>query len=291
MSILERFAEAGCKRVDTQLNELLSLHSAADTRLQEALEYSLLNGGKRLRPLLVYATGQALGANWKVGDRPAMAVELIHAYSLVHDDLPAMDDDDLRRGRPTCHKAYGEATAILVGDALQTLAFQVLVDAEPEVALPMIAALTQASGGQGMVGGQMLDLQAERRQLSVDELQRLHSHKTGALIRCAVRLGGLSAQADEPTLQGLDVYASALGLAFQVQDDLLDIKGDAATLGKNIGADALHGKVTYPSLLGLHGAEQKARDLIQQAKSSLESLPGDWSVLLELADWCIQRDH
>jgi len=291
MSLLDQLAAAGCERVDAQLKELLEATQGPDARLQQALEYSLLNGGKRLRPLLVYATGQALGASWENCDRPAMAVELIHAYSLVHDDLPAMDDDDLRRGRPTCHKAYDEATAILVGDALQTLAFQVLVDAEQPAALLMIKTLAEASGSQGMVGGQMLDLQAEGQQLTLEQLEKLHSHKTGALIRCAVRLGGLAAESEADTLEKLDAYASALGLAFQVQDDLLDIKGDAATLGKNTGADALHHKATYPGLLGLDGAEQKARDLIEQAKSSLGSLPGDWTALLELADWCIQRDH
>lgn len=291
MSALSQLAATGRERVDSRLKELLEAAQGPDARLQEALHYSLLNGGKRLRPLLVYATAQALGASWESCDRPAMAVELIHAYSLVHDDLPAMDDDDLRRGRATCHKAFDEATAILVGDALQTLAFQVLVDSEQPAALLMIKTLAEASGCQGMVGGQMLDLEAEGQQLTLEQLEKLHSHKTGALIRCAVRLGGLAAEAPAATLEKLDAYAAALGLAFQVQDDLLDIKGDAATLGKNTGADALHDKATYPGLLGLEGAEHKALDLIQQAKSSLETLPGDWTALLELADWCIERDH
>ncbi|MDR9469077.1 (2E,6E)-farnesyl diphosphate synthase [Marinospirillum sp.] len=291
MPLLDQLAAAASERVDARLQELLKTSGGPDTRLQQALEYSLLNGGKRLRPLLVYATGQALGASWENCDRPAMAVELIHAYSLVHDDLPAMDDDDLRRGRPTCHKAFDEATAILAGDALQTLAFQVLVNGEQPAALLMAQTLAQASGSQGMVGGQMLDLQAEGEQLTLEQLEKLHRHKTGALIRCAVRLGGLAAEAQATTLEKLDAYASALGLAFQVQDDLLDIKGDAATLGKNTGADALHHKATYPGLLGLEGAEQKAYDLIQEAKSSLQSLPGDWNALLELADWCIQRNY
>ncbi|WP_404416102.1 (2E,6E)-farnesyl diphosphate synthase [Marinospirillum sp.] len=291
MPLLDQLAAAASERVDARLQELLEATRGPDTSLQQALEYSLLNGGKRLRPLLVYATGQALGASWESCDRPAMAVELIHAYSLVHDDLPAMDDDDLRRGRPTCHKAFDEATAILAGDALQTLAFQVLVNGEQPAALLMAQTLAQASGSQGMVGGQMLDLQAEGEQLTLEQLEKLHRHKTGALIRCAVRLGGLVAEAEADTLEKLDAYASALGLAFQVQDDLLDIKGDAATLGKNTGADALHHKATYPGLLGLEGAEQKAYDLIQEAKSSLQSLPGDWNALLELADWCIQRNH
>ncbi|WP_114418005.1 (2E,6E)-farnesyl diphosphate synthase [Marinospirillum perlucidum] len=290
MKLLNNLAASSRQRVDSGLESLLQ-QAGPDARLQEALSYSLLNGGKRLRPLLVYATAQALGADAEVGDAPAMAVELIHAYSLVHDDLPAMDDDDLRRGRPTCHKAFDEATAILAGDALQTLAFQVLAGSQHPAALDMLASLAQASGPQGMVGGQMLDLQAEGQALTLPQLETLHRHKTGALIRCAVRLGGLAAGADQATLDRLDAYASALGLAFQVQDDLLDVKGDAATLGKNTGADALHHKATYPGLLGLTGAEQKAQDLIREAKASLEPLEGDWTFLLELADWCIERDH
>ncbi|SFC47938.1 farnesyl diphosphate synthase [Marinospirillum celere] len=291
MQALNQLASQGRERVDSQLLKLLETHQGPEPQLQEALAYSLLNGGKRLRPLLVYATGRALGASWEACDAPAMAVELIHAYSLVHDDLPAMDDDDLRRGRPTCHKAFDEATAILVGDALQTLAFQVLATSDQPAALASIQTLAQASGAQGMVGGQMLDLQAEGQQLTLKQLERLHSHKTGALIRAAVRLGGLAGQADTAVLACLDAYADALGLAFQVQDDLLDVTGDTAKLGKNTGADVLHQKATYPGLLGLEAAEQKARDLVDLAKSSLASLPGDWTSLLQLADWCIQRDH
>ena len=288
---LQALAEQHRQRVDDRLKQLLTATAGPDARLQEALAYSLLNGGKRLRPLLVYATGQALGATLEACDRPAMAVELIHSYSLVHDDLPAMDDDDLRRGRPTCHKAFDEATATLVGDALQTLAFQVLASEEQPAALAMIQTLAQASGAQGMVGGQMLDLQGEGQPLTLPQLEQLHRYKTGALIRSAVRLGGLAAEAPPEILATLDAYAAALGLAFQVQDDLLDIQGDAATLGKNTGADALHDKATYPGLLGIAAAEQKARDLIDEAQASLAELTGDWTPLLELADWCIQRDH
>lgn len=291
MQALDQLAAQGRERVDRLLNSLLTQHAGPDARLQEALAYSLLNGGKRLRPLLVYATGRALQASWEACDASAMAVELVHAYSLVHDDLPAMDDDDLRRGRPTCHKAFDEATAILVGDALQTLAFQVLANSDPQTAIKAIQTLAQASGAEGMVGGQMLDLQAEGQQLTLEQLERLHGHKTGALIRASVRLGGLAAQATAGQLASLDAYADALGLAFQVQDDLLDVKGDASKLGKNTGADALHLKATYPGLLGVEAAEQKAKDLIQLAKASLEPLPGDWTCLMQLADWCIQRDH
>lgn len=288
--LLKELTSLYSARVDTALEEFLSQAAGPSEGLQEALKYSLLNGGKRLRPLLVYATGQALGADLKDCDRPAMAVELIHAYSLVHDDLPAMDDDDLRRGRPTCHKAFNEATAILTGDALQTLAFEALADDQQPAALAMVKTLAQASGTQGMVAGQMLDLQGEGKQLNLDELQRLHHHKTGALIRASVRMGGLAAGANNQDLATLDIYATALGLAFQVQDDLLDIKGDVATLGKKTGSDALLNKATYPSLLGVEGAEQRAQELVKQARDSLNNLTGEWDCLIELADWSISRN-
>lgn len=288
--LLEELIQLYSARVDAALGGLLSETAGPSELLQEALKYSLLNGGKRLRPLLVYATGQALGANLNHCDRPAMAVELIHAYSLVHDDLPAMDDDDLRRGRPTCHKAFDEATAILTGDALQTLAFEALACDQQPAALAMVKTLAQASGTQGMVAGQMLDLQGEGKQLSLEELQSLHSHKTGALIRAAVRMGGLAAGASANVLATLDTYATALGLAFQVQDDLLDVKGDEATLGKKTGSDALLNKATYPSLLGIEGAEQRAQELVQQACGSLNNLSGEWGSLVELANWSINRN-
>lgn len=287
---LEELTRLYATRVDAALAKLLTETAGPSALLKEALEYSLLNGGKRLRPLLVYATGQALGADLIHCDKPAMAVELIHAYSLVHDDLPAMDDDDLRRGRPTCHKAFDEATAILTGDALQTLAFEALASDQQPAALAMVKILAQASGTQGMVAGQMLDLQGEGKQLSLEELQRLHSHKTGALIRAAVRMGGLAAGASADVLATLDIYATALGLAFQVQDDLLDVKGDEATLGKKTGSDALLHKATYPSLLGVEGAEQRAQALVKQACDSLTNLSGEWSSLVELANWSINRN-
>ena len=287
---LEKLTQLYSTRVDAALEKFLTATAGPSELLQEALQYSLLNGGKRLRPLLVYATGQALGANLNHCDRPAMAVELIHAYSLVHDDLPAMDDDDLRRGRPTCHKAFAEATAILAGDALQTLAFEVLADEQQPAALAMVKKLAQASGPQGMVAGQMLDLQGEGKQLSLEELQRLHRHKTGALIRAAVRMGALAAGANDDVLNTLDAYATDLGLAFQVQDDLLDIQGDEATLGKKTGAAALLNKATYPSLLGVEGAEQRAQELAKQACDSLNNLSGEWACLVALANWSINRN-
>lgn len=289
--MLNDLIQRHAQRVTGALQHLLQTTAGPSPLLQEAMAYSLLAGGKRLRPLLVYATGQALGAPLEACDRPAMAVELIHTYSLIHDDLPAMDDDDLRRGRPTCHKAFDEATAILAGDALQVLALEILADAAQPAALALVQTLAAASGTRGMVAGQMLDLQGEGQPLTLAQLEQLHRHKTGALIRAAVRMGALVAGAEQPVLAALDTYADALGLAFQVQDDLLDVKGDAALLGKKTGADALLQKATYPALMGLDGAEQRAAELVAQACASLDGLPGDWQPLRELACWSIQRDH
>jgi geranylgeranyl pyrophosphate synthase len=214
------------------------------------MRYAVLGGGKRVRPVLVFAAGAAVGAADARLDAPACAVELIHAYSLVHDDLPAMDDDDLRRGRPSCHRAFDEATAILTGDALQTLAFQILAQAtEPDAAvrLRMIATLALASGSRGMAGGQAIDLAAVGRELDMVQLEDMHIHKTGALIRASVLLGALCTdEFDEPRLERLDRYAKCIGLAFQIQDDILDVVGDTALLGKTAGADTARDKPTYP---------------------------------------------
>lgn len=279
------------QRVDAYLQQQLDIHCGPAEQLDAAIRYSLFNGGKRLRPALVYATGEALGAALPQLDAAAAAIELIHTYSLVHDDLPAMDDDDLRRGRPTCHKAYDEATAILAGDALQTLAFTLLAASNHPATLNQLHTLAVASGTQGMIGGQMLDLLGETRSLSLEELQTLHQHKTGALIRAAVRMGALAADADTATLQALDDYAQALGLAFQIQDDLLDVLGDASKLGKQTGADERLHKTTYPGLLGIDQASHKASELIGRAHQSLNQLDGDWHCLHLLADWAIRRDH
>lgn len=232
-------------------------------------------------------------------DAPAAAVECIHAYSLMHDDLPAMDDDDLRRGQPTCHIKFGEANAILAGDALQTLAFSILSDTPmPEVPdrdrLAMVSELAQASGVAGMCGGQALDLEAEGKQVDLQALERIHRHKTGALIRAAVRLGALSAgERGRQALPALDRFAENIGLAFRVQDDILDVVGDTATLGKRQGADQQLGKSTYPALLGLEQAQQKARDLIADARQALDELAAqslDTTALEALANYIIQRD-
>ena len=266
----------------------------------EAMRHGALLGGKRLRPFLVYATGQMFGLSLENLDAPAAAVECIHAYSLIHDDLPAMDDDDLRRGQPTCHIKFGEANAILAGDALQTLAFSILADADmPDVALrdrlAMISELAKASGVAGMCGGQSLDLEAEGKQIDLQALEQIHRHKTGALIRAAVRLGALAAgEPGRAALPELDRYAAAIGLAFQVQDDILDVVGETEKIGKRQGSDQQLGKSTYPALLGLDSAKLKAWDLYQEALAALDSLATqsyNTAPLRALANFIIERDN
>ncbi|EJY9799898.1 (2E,6E)-farnesyl diphosphate synthase [Escherichia albertii] len=291
--------EACVKQANQALSRFIAPLPFQNTPVVETMQYGALLGGKRLRPFLVYAIGQMFGVSLSTLDSPAAAVECIHAYSLIHDDLPAMDDDDLRRGLPTCHVKFGEANAILAGDALQTLAFSILSDADmPEVSdrdrLAMISELANASGIAGMCGGQALDLDAEGKQVPLEALERIHRHKTGALIRAAVRLGALSAgEKGRNALPILDKYAESIGLAFQVQDDILDVVGDTATLGKRQGADQQLGKSTYPALLGLEQARKKARDLIDDARQSLNQLAEqslDTSALEALADYIIQRN-
>ncbi|MDR5866941.1 (2E,6E)-farnesyl diphosphate synthase [Halomonas koreensis] len=279
-------------RVDAGLETLFETREAPSPRLEAAMRHGVLVGGKRLRPVLVYAAGRALGAADEALDAPATALELIHAYSLVHDDLPAMDDDDLRRGQPTVHRAFDEATAILAGDALQALAFEVLA-ATAHPRLPaMIGTLARAAGRDGMVAGQALDLAAVGGHPDAGALATMHRHKTGALIRAAVRLGGLVAVTeDDPRLAALERYAEAIGLAFQVHDDVLDVTGDTATLGKASGADAARDKPTYPSLLGLAGARRKARELVEEGVAALAPLGAAADPLAELARYMIERDH
>ena len=291
--------QACVEQANEALRRFIAPQPFQNTPLVEAMQYGALLGGKRLRPFLVYATGDMFGVSRATLDAPAAAVECIHAYSLMHDDLPAMDDDDLRRGQPTCHIKFGEANAILAGDALQTLAFSILSDAPmPEVPdrdrLAMISELAQASGIAGMCGGQALDLEAEGHQVDLTSLERIPRHKTGALIRAAVRMGALSAgEAGRRALPALDRYAENIGLAFQVQDDILDVVGDTATLGKRQGADQQLGKSTYPALLGLEQARKKAFDLITDARRSLTELAAqslDTTALEALANYIIQRD-
>lgn len=265
-------------------------------RLHQAMRYAASNGGKRVRPALVYMTGVALGLEPKQLDGAACAVELIHAYSLVHDDLPCMDDDDLRRGKPTCHKAFDEATATLVGDALQTLAFQVLIQAPLPVTaarrLQMLETLALATGSRGMAGGQAMDMAAQGQQLNIAELEDMHIHKTGALIRASVKLGALSKEdlAIE-RLDKLDHYAKCIGLAFQVQDDVLDETADTATLGKTQGSDRSNHKMTYVTLLGLKGARDLARELRDEALHSLQDFDPSADPLRWMADYIVTRGN
>jgi len=282
-------------RIEQVLDRCLALPDAGTPRLREAMRYSTLGGGKRLRPALVYLTGESLGAALTDLDAPAAAVELIHVYSLVHDDLPAMDDDDLRRGRPTCHRAYDEATAILVGDALQALAFSVLADDAigkviSSTRLSMIRTLAQAAGTTGMAGGQAVDLAAVGQTLSVDAVENMHRRKTGALIKGSVLLGAIGAGIDSgPDFRALELFGDEIGLAFQIQDDILDVEGDAAVLGKTTGADAALSKPTYPSTVGLPAARNRARDLRDRAIGALAPLGARNAPLVELAQFVVSR--
>lgn len=283
------------QRIEHALSARLpQAHNASSAKLIEAMRYATLNGGKRLRALLVYATGEAFNVDLALLDPPACAVEMIHAYSLVHDDMPIMDDDDLRRGRATCHKAYDEATALLVGDALQGLAFEVLCDPKltPLQQSQMVRTLAQQSGVLGMAGGQAIDLESVGQSLDLATLQGMHQLKTGALIRASVRLGALACEnSDEITLAKLDSYAHYIGLAFQVQDDVLDVVSNTETLGKTQGADIALNKPTYPALLGLQTAQQKAIELIEQALAALDDLPYNTESLAALAQFVVQRKN
>ena len=295
---LGRAVEADVKsyqqRASKQLEDCLTAKDVLPFRLHEAMRYAVLQGGKRLRPLLVYLTGKALDIPVSRLDAPACALELIHAYSLVHDDLPCMDDDDLRRGQPTCHKAFDEPTAVLVGDALQTLAFQVLSsapDLSAEQRLKMVESLARAAGSRGMVGGQALDMAAVGKQLNLAELENMHLHKTGALISASVQLAIHAAEhiSTEQT-QALLHYAHCIGLAFQIQDDVLDETADTATLGKTQGADKALNKPTYPALLGLKEAQIRAADLVNDALDSLKHFEADKVTPLHwLANYIIHR--
>ena len=282
-------------RIEGVLAEVLPSADLVPQRLHAAQRYSVLGGGKRLRPLLVYSTGEALGIPIATLDVPAAAVELIHSYSLVHDDLPAMDNDDLRRGQATTHRAFDEGTAILVGDALQVLAFTILAqqrsdDLSCAAQLKMIQILGNASGTAGMAGGQALDLAAVGRVLNLEELEAMHRLKTGALIRASVLLAaacapGLSAL----EWSALDGYAQDIGLAFQIQDDILDVEGSTKDLGKTIGADAARAKPTYPSILGLERAKVRAQDLKARACQRLSALGARAEVLVWLASYVVDR--
>lgn len=285
------------ERVEKALDTVLPEAGTHPARLHEAMRYAVFNGGKRIRPTLAYATGEALGVSMDRLDHAAAAVELIHCYSLVHDDLPAMDDDDVRRGKPTCHRAYDEATAILVGDALQSLAFRTLASHVPdtvptEARLEMVALLSLAAGSRGMAGGQMIDLEAVGRAMDVAQLEDMHIHKTGALIRASVLLAALcDPSLDADIRRRLDHFAKCLGLAFQIQDDVLDVDGDQAVTGKASGADARLNKPTYPTLLGVAEARRFARQLVDDALESIAPLGENAHWLQAIAGYVIDRDH
>ena len=291
--------------IEEQLAAAVTDRPDCPSRLRDAMAYSLLAGGKRLRPLLVLMACDACGGGMEEAMAPALAIEMVHTYSLIHDDLPAMDDDDLRRGRPTCHLAFDEATAVLAGDGLLTLAFETLATRirPPEVAAACCGDLAIASGWEGMVGGQMADLEAERGAASADSaasvagedpvsvLESVHRRKTGRLLACAVTMGGRIAGANSQTLSRLRTYGEAIGLAFQIADDLLDVGGDAVTIGKQVGKDAQAGKLTYPALLGEIPSRRRAAELIDHACAALAPLGPQGRRLEAVAHYIIERDR
>jgi geranylgeranyl diphosphate synthase type II len=288
------------KLVEGQLADFLAQETKAPAKLVEAMRYSLLAPGKRLRPALVYMATQAAGGNVAQTTPAACAVEMIHTYSLIHDDLPAMDDDDLRRGMPTCHKKFGEALAILAGDALLTLAFQVLAQSyKPATAAACCLALAQGSGAAGMVGGQVDDLawEAGDKPRTLEALEHIHSCKTGALFRACLNLGVHAAQgerpgcADKSLLDPLDTYGRCFGLVFQITDDLIDVEGNAADAGKGVGKDAARGKLTYPGLLGVDESRKRARDLTQQALDAVRPIGAGGHPLVALMQFVLERDR
>ena len=282
-------------RMEEALAERLPSAEVVPTRLHEAMRYSVLGGGKRIRPALVFATGRTLGLAEAQVEAAACAIELVHVYSLVHDDLPAMDDDDLRRGRPTCHKAYDEATAVLVGDALQPLAFQLLardpqLPPDPAIRLKLIDLLAEASGTFGMAGGQAVDLSVQGQAIGIAEVEQMHARKTGALIKVSVMMAAACVPTLAPALaDDLGRFATAIGLAFQIQDDLLDVLGDVSTLGKATGADSARAKPTYPAVIGVEASQARMHKLHGEALAALEPFGAQADPLRLLAEWLLKR--
>ena len=285
------------QRIEQYLDRYLADSPDDCGQLNQAIRYSTLGAGKRLRPVLVYATAEAIGLPLEQADPIAAAIEMVHAYSLIHDDLPAMDDDDLRRGRPTCHIKYGDATAILAGDALQALAFEVITDSplaqRPAMAVNLISALAKAAGSKGMAGGQQLDLDAEKPDANTQlgGLERIHRLKTGALIVACSTMPAIAAELDAKQTEQLRQFAAQIGLAFQVHDDVLDITADTETLGKPQGADQARGKATYPSLIGLDSAEALAQQLRDEALAAISDFGDSANALRDLANHMIERRH
>ena len=295
---LKEYMQENRGRIDALLeSHINNLPDSVEPKLKAAMRHGLLLGGKRVRPFLVFVTGKLLGADEAVLEGPAAAIECIHAYSLIHDDLPAMDNDVLRRGQPTVHKAFGEALGILAGDALQTLGFEILASHPmPEKLLPnkirMLQELGEASGYRGMCGGQALDLEAEGHKVDLEGLLKVHRHKTGALIRCAVRMGALASEnLDGAAMKALTEYSDAIGLAFQIHDDILDVTSSTEILGKTAHSDENLEKSTFPALLGLEGAKDYERKVYEKAVSALAPLKGDTSLLREFAEYIVTRGN
>jgi len=283
------------KRVNAALDRYLPANDPPEHNLAEAIRYSVIGGGKRIRPAMVYAAGEAMGVSTDLMDIPACAVEMIHAYSLIHDDLPAMDNDDLRRGLPTCHKAFDEATAMLAGDALQALAYEILAkddhkELTPEHRIQMLSLLTEASGAHGMAGGQAVDLASVGKQLTLEQLELMHRLKTGALIRASILLGGMCKQ--DISKQEIDIlsnYAMCIGLSFQIQDDILDVISDTETLGKPQGSDEEQEKPTFPAIIGLEKSKELALEQHELALKHLESLDEKADSLRQLSAYIVER--
>ena len=289
--------EAWQARRELALSARLPAPDVTPARLHEAMRYSVLGGGKRIRPALLFATARAVGRTEDEVEAAACAIELIHVYSLVHDDLPAMDNDDLRRGRPTCHKAYDDATAVLVGDALQTLAFHVLtrdpaVPGGAATRLRLVELLAEASGSFGMAGGQAIDLAVQGRRIDQEQVEEMHARKTGALIRASVMMAAACAPSLDVRLrEALAAFAAPIGLAFQIQDDLLDVLGDVSTLGKATGADSERAKPTHPSIIGIEASQERVRLLHAQALDVLEPFGSRADTLRALANWLLSRHY
>ncbi len=281
------------EQIEQQLPVYIESLRAPET-IKEAMLYSLQAGGKRIRPLLLLATLHAFRKHIDIGMPVACALEMIHTYSLIHDDLPSMDNDDLRRGKPTNHKVFGEANAILAGDALLTYAFQVVADAEaisPDVKVRLISELAKAAGPEGMVGGQVADLEGEGKTIHLQQLEYIHRHKTGKLLQYSVRAGAILGEATEKQLTLLTAFADHLGLAFQIRDDILDIEGDEQKIGKKVGSDIENHKSTYPALLTLDGAKRKLLDHMKEARTLLHEVGADASLLHYICDIVETRDH
>lgn len=291
----ESYLQKRQERINSVLPHLLPSQDELPFNLHQAMHYAVMNGGKRLRPILVYAVGETFGASLEQLDATAAAIEFIHSASLVHDDLPAMDNDTLRRGKPTCHIAFDEATAILVGDALILHAFVVISNDHNlslSVRAKLVATLATASGSRGMCGGQDIDIMALQKPLSVAESEIMYKLKTGALLRASVALGAIAARViNKKTLMLLDKFADALGFAFQIQDDILDIESNAAKLGKNTQQDKTKGKVTYPELIGIENAKAQVKELWQTAQESLVVINSDTHLLQKLAEYIMRREY